>query len=108
VQLAFIGLGLMGRPMAAGLLAAGHTMSLYDRSEVPLALLEPGGVSAASAAQAACTAEIMMIMAPDTPAVDAAPFGEDGIATTLSPGAVVIDFSSIHWPCEGPLEGVSR
>jgi 2-hydroxy-3-oxopropionate reductase len=53
VQLAFIGLGVMGRPMAGHLIAAGHVVSLHDHREVPRELVEAGGVPARSAAEAA-------------------------------------------------------
>jgi 2-hydroxy-3-oxopropionate reductase len=95
MKLGFIGLGVMGRPMAGHLLAAGHTLLLHSRSGVPRDLLELGGLSCASPREVADTAEIVFLMLPDTPDVEAVLFGPDGVAEGLSPGKIVVDMSSI-------------
>jgi 2-hydroxy-3-oxopropionate reductase len=96
---AFIGLGIMGRPMAGHLLAAGHELNLYGRSAVPGDLLEKGGKRCRSAAEAASRAEIVITMLPDAPDVEQVLFGKEGVADGLSAGKLVVDMSSIS-----PLE----
>ncbi|CAH2601356.1 tartronate semialdehyde reductase 2 [Rhodovastum atsumiense] len=91
----FIGLGIMGRPMAAHLQAAGHTLFLYDIGQLPQTLLDGGAVACASGAEVAQQAEIIITMVPDTPHVEAALFGKGGIAEGLTPGKIVVDMSSI-------------
>jgi 2-hydroxy-3-oxopropionate reductase len=93
--LGFIGLGIMGAPMAAHLLAVGHTVYLHTRSKVPAALLVAGGLACESAQQVAERADIVFMMLPDTPDVDAVLFGAHGVAAGLSPGKTVVDMSSI-------------
>jgi 2-hydroxy-3-oxopropionate reductase len=91
----FVGLGIMGRPMAAHLQKAGHKLFLHDLGAVPKELLAGGAVDCASGREVATQAEIVILMVPDTPDVDAALFAKDGIAAGLSAGKVVIDMSSI-------------
>jgi 2-hydroxy-3-oxopropionate reductase len=93
--LGFIGLGIMGAPMAGHLIAAGHTVYLNTRSAVPAALLEAGGHACGSAQEVAQKAEIVFLMLPDTPDVEAVLFGENGVAAGLSVGKTVVDMSSI-------------
>jgi 2-hydroxy-3-oxopropionate reductase len=99
MKIGFIGLGIMGTPMALQLLNKGHTLSVHTRSQVPAAITEAGGVRAASAAAVARESEVIITMLPDTPDVDAVLFGKDGVAQGLDTqgGArkVVIDMSSI-------------
>ncbi len=95
MKIGFIGLGIMGRPMAANLLRAGHEMFLASRSGVPAALREPGATACATARDVAAQAEIIILMVPDTPDVEAVLFGTDGVAAGLQPGAIVVDMSSI-------------
>jgi len=96
MRIAFIGLGVMGAPMAANLLQDGHQLSLSrvvpGRHD---ALVEAGGEAASSAAAAAEGAEIVIVMVPDTPDVETVLFSTDGVIETLPPGALVIDMSSI-------------
>jgi 2-hydroxy-3-oxopropionate reductase len=94
-NIGFIGLGIMGTPMAGHLIAAGYKTFLFSRSGVPQALTAAGGVACANAAEVTRQADIISIMVPDTPHVDAVLFGQDGVASAISAGKVVIDMSSI-------------
>ena len=93
--LGFIGLGIMGAPMAGHLLAAGHTVHLNTRSAIPTALLDAGGLPCANAKEVAQKADIIFLMLPDTPDVEAVLFGDNGVAAGLTPGKTVVDMSSI-------------
>lgn len=94
-QLGFIGLGIMGSPMAQHLLAAGHQVFLHSRSGVPAALLGAGGRACSSPQELAQQADIIFMMLPDTPDVARVLFGESGLAAGLSAGKTVVDMSSI-------------
>jgi 2-hydroxy-3-oxopropionate reductase len=94
-KIGFVGLGIMGTPMAGHLQAAGHELFLYDIQPVPKQLVEKGGIACASAKEAAQKAEFIITMVPDTPHVAAALFGAGGVAEGLSPRKIVIDMSSI-------------
>jgi 2-hydroxy-3-oxopropionate reductase len=95
-RVAFVGLGLMGRPMAENLLAAGHEVVVANRSPEPVAALEAaGGEGAASAAAAAHGADAAITMVPDGPTVHALMAGEEGIIAALPEGALAIDMSTI-------------
>lgn len=91
----FIGLGIMGAPMAANLIRGGHTLVTYTRSKTPLSLLDAGAKPLASATEVAKAAEIIITMVPDTPDVETVLFGANGVAAGLSKGKIVIDMSSI-------------
>lgn len=91
----FIGLGIMGLPMAGHLLDGGHTLFLHDRSKLPPTLASRGAVGCASAREVAERADVVIVMVPDTPDVEAVLFGPAGVAEGLSPGKVVVDMSSI-------------
>ncbi|MGT2479877.1 2-hydroxy-3-oxopropionate reductase [Methylobacterium oryzae CBMB20] len=95
MNIGFIGLGIMGAPMAGHLIAAGHSLFLKSRRSVPEALLAAGGTACASAAAVAQRADVIILMLPDTPDVEQVLFGAAGVAEGLSPGKVVIDMSSI-------------
>jgi 2-hydroxy-3-oxopropionate reductase len=95
MKLGFIGLGIMGTPMALHLRAAGHDLFVTTRSAVPQALIDAGAVTCKSAAEVARQAEVIFTMVPDTPDVAKVLFGENGIATALSKGKTVVDMSSI-------------
>ncbi|MDE1979013.1 MAG: 2-hydroxy-3-oxopropionate reductase [Betaproteobacteria bacterium] len=97
--LGFIGLGIMGTPMAGHLLAGGHTLCVHTRSKVPQALLDAGAKPCASNAEVAQKADIIFTMVPDTPDVQKVLFADDGVAQGLTPGKIVVDMSSI-----GPVE----
>ena len=95
-QIGFVGLGIMGRPMAGHLLAAGHQLFLHDKlPPLPEELLAGGAVACDSAREAAEQAEVVILMVPDTPDVEAALFDVDSVAAGLGPGKLVIDMSSI-------------
>ena len=95
MNIGFIGLGIMGAPMAGHLIAAGHSLFLKTRRSVPEALLAAGGTACATAAAVAERADTIILMLPDTPDVEQVLFGADGVAGGLSPGKTVIDMSSI-------------
>jgi 2-hydroxy-3-oxopropionate reductase len=93
LKLGFIGLGIMGAPMAGHLLAAGHKLFVRTRSKVPAALA--GATVCASNREVAEKADVVFMMLPDTPDVAAVLFGDDGVASGLSKGKTVVDMSSI-------------
>jgi 2-hydroxy-3-oxopropionate reductase len=98
LRLGFIGLGIMGAPMAGHLRAAGHELFVTTRSKVPQALLDAGAVACADAAEVARRADIVFTMVPDTPDVELVLFGPKGVAEGLAgagQGKVVVDMSSI-------------
>jgi 2-hydroxy-3-oxopropionate reductase len=96
-SIGFIGLGIMGAPMALNLQKGGHKLLLYSRSGVKeKALLERGGIECGSPAEVAKAAEFIITMVPNTPDVEAVLFGRNGVAAGLTEkGKLVIDMSSI-------------
>ncbi|MBL8465677.1 MAG: 2-hydroxy-3-oxopropionate reductase, partial [Thauera sp.] len=94
-NIGFIGLGIMGTPMAGNLIKGGHTVFTHTRGDTPAALLEAGARPCASGAEAARQADIVITMVPDTPHVEDVLFKPDGVAAGLSKGKVVVDMSSI-------------
>ena len=95
MKVGFIGLGIMGSPMAANLLKGGHQVFLYSIPSVPPALVDAGGTACASGQSVAQQADIVITMVPDTPHVEAALFGDRGVAAGLTKGKIVVDMSSI-------------
>ena len=95
MDIGFIGLGTMGRPMAGHLLAGGHAVHAFNRSPLKQETLDTGAKACASPADVARAADIIITMVPDTPDVEAVLFGPGGVAEGLSPGKVVVDMSSI-------------
>jgi 2-hydroxy-3-oxopropionate reductase len=95
MKVGFIGLGIMGRPMAGHLQAAGHELLLFDLGPLPKELLDQGAVGCASGKEVADKAEVVITMVPDTLHVEAALFGKNGVAEGLRPGKIVVDMSSI-------------
>ena len=94
--IAFIGLGIMGSPMAANLVRAGHTVTGYNLTQGPIdKLVADGGKGAGSIAEAVAGAEIVITMVPADPQVEEAILGEDGVLAHAAPGSLVIDMSSI-------------
>ena len=98
-RIGFLGLGVMGAPMAAHLQRAGHELYVNGNHTVPAALLAGGAVRCDSGKEVAQRAELIITMVPDTPDVAAALFGAGGVAEGLSARKIVIDMSSI-----APLE----
>ncbi len=95
-ELGFIGLGIMGKPMASHLVKAGHTVHVCDLAEESVKLLCSLGAKACSCCkEVAQKCGIIFIMVPDTPDVEAVLFGAEGVAEGLKPGSIVVDMSSI-------------
>ena len=95
LKIGFVGLGIMGTPMAGHLIKGGHQLFLNTLHSVPPELVAAGGRACASGREVAQNADIVITMVPDTPDVGKALFAEDGVAAGLSPGKVVVDMSSI-------------
>ena len=97
LKLGFIGLGIMGAPMCGHLIAAGHQLFIHTRSKLPAALAESSATQCTTARGVAGRADIVFLMLPDTPDVEAVLFAEDGVAAGLKGSAakVVVDMSSI-------------
>lgn len=94
-RIGFIGLGIMGTPMARRLQDAGHALFVHARGAVPAALLERGATACADAAEVASRTETVFLMLPDTPQVEAVLFGPRGVAEGTGAGKTVVDMSSI-------------
>lgn len=96
MKLGYIGIGLMGRPMALRLLAAGHEVAAWNRSKDKLGpVVEKGATAVDSPAAVARAADIIMMCVTDQKAAEAVLFGKDGIESGGAPGKLVVDFSSI-------------
>jgi 2-hydroxy-3-oxopropionate reductase len=96
MKIGFVGLGIMGAPMAGHLQQGGHELHVVKhRSPIPEKILSAGAVEHDSAAGVAENSEVIIVMVPDTPDVEQALFGDNGIAQGLSAGKVVVDMSSI-------------
>src|SRR5438128_11331873 len=91
----FIGLGIMGSPMAGHLIKGGHRVFLHSHGGVPNALTDAGGIACANGKDVAQKAEVIITMVPDTPHVEDALFSDNGVAQGLSNGKIVVDMSSI-------------
>ncbi len=94
-KIGFIGLGIMGTPMAGHLLAGKHDLFLYDLKPPAAFLLEQGGVLCNSCKEVAQNADIIILMLPDTPQVADVLFSEVGVAAGIKPGKIIVDMSSI-------------
>jgi len=94
-KIGFVGLGIMGTPMAGHLIKAGHEVFLYSIRSIPASLVEAGGKACESGKQVAQNADVVITMVPDTPHVAAALFDPNGVAEGLSRGKIVVDMSSI-------------
>jgi 2-hydroxy-3-oxopropionate reductase len=95
MKIGFIGLGIMGSPMAGQIIKGGHEVYLYSRSQIPGELVSNGGIPCQNASEVATRAEVIILMLPDTPDVEKVLFGEEGISDALSEDQTVIDMSSI-------------
>lgn len=94
-DIGFIGLGIMGTPMAGHLIKGGHRLAVHTRSAVPAPIAASSAKVCVSGREVAQAAEIVIIMVPDTPDVGKVLFGEAGVAEGLTSGKVVVDMSSI-------------
>ena len=94
-KIGFIGLGIMGTPMAGHLLVGGHELYLYDVKPPAVSLTEHGGILCNSCKEVSQNANIVIIMVPDTPQVADVLFSETGVAAGIKPGKIVVDMSSI-------------
>ena len=92
-KIGFVGLGIMGTPMAEHLIKAGNEVSLFSIPSIPQSLIEAGGKACASGKEVANNADIVFIMVPDTPHVASALFDQNGIAEGLSAGKIVVDMT---------------
>ena len=96
MKIAFVGLGIMGKPMARNLIKAGHELFIYDIvTESVSALTADGAQGCATASEAASKAEVTITMLPDGPDVEAAVLGPGGVLDGAKPGSIVVDMSSI-------------
>lgn len=95
-NLGFIGLGIMGKPMAGHLVKGGHKVYVYDINPAPLQeLVAKGAIGCKSSKEVAERSEIIIIMVPDTPDVEQVLFGAAGVAEGVKKGSIVVDMSSI-------------
>ena len=95
-NIGFIGLGVMGKPMAKHVLAAGHRLTIHNRSRGAVdELVAAGATAAASPAEVARASTVIITMLPDTPDVERVLTGTDGVLSGLQQGAIVVDMSSI-------------
>jgi 2-hydroxy-3-oxopropionate reductase len=99
MQIGFVGLGIMGHPMALNLVKGGHRLFVYGRRRLPEDIRAAGATVCDSLKGIAERAETVILMVPDTPDVKSVLFDPDGVAAGLSPGKTVVDMSSIS-----PLE----
>ncbi len=99
MNIGFIGLGIMGAPMALHLVDAGHQLYVNTVGRMPDGIAATSAVACPSAAEVTRNSEIVFLMVPDTPDVEAVLFGEQGVATGLESGGadgkIVVDMSSI-------------
>jgi len=95
LKIGFIGMGVMGAPMATHLIEAGHQLFVHTRSKVPDSIASSSATQCKSATDVAQRADIIVTMLPDTADVEKVLFGEHGVALGLKPGKVVVDMSSI-------------
>jgi 2-hydroxy-3-oxopropionate reductase len=95
-HIGFIGLGVMGKPMAKHLIAAGHRLTVHNRSRGAVdELVAAGATAASSPAEVARASTVVITMVPDTPDVERVLTGADGVLSALQKGTIVIDMSSI-------------
>lgn len=95
MKIGFIGLGIIGAPMALHLVNAGHQLYYVKRSKVNAEIAASNAIACGTAKEVARQAETIILMVPDTPDVESVLFGADGVAAGLSAGKTVIDMSSI-------------
>jgi 2-hydroxy-3-oxopropionate reductase len=94
-RIGFIGLGIMGKPMALHLLKAGYSLSVLAKNEPPAEFIESGVKAFATSREVAANSDIVITMVPDSPDVEEVVLGKDGVIEGLKPGGLFIDMSSI-------------
>jgi 2-hydroxy-3-oxopropionate reductase len=105
-RVGFIGLGIMGSPMARHLLEAGFPLTVHSRSPAPVdALVSDGAVRATSPSEVAGVSDVVITMLPDTPDVEHVMLGDDGVAVGAPAGTLVIDMSTID---PGPTRAIAE
>jgi 2-hydroxy-3-oxopropionate reductase len=96
-KIGFIGLGIMGKPMAKNLLKAGYSIVAYDLNKDAVEdVVKAGALGASSSKETAGKAEVIITMLPDSPDVKEVILGKDGVLEGIKPGSIVIDMSSIN------------
>jgi 2-hydroxy-3-oxopropionate reductase len=94
-KVGFVGLGIMGKPMALNLIRGGHELCVFSLPSVPQDVIDAGAKVCANGKEVAQRADVIITMVPDTPNVRDALFSKNGIAEGLSQGKIVVDMSSI-------------
>src|SRR5215472_8969979 len=102
MKIGFVGLGIMGHPMALNLIKGGHELFVYGKRRLPTDVRDAGATVCDTLRAIAELSETVILMVPDTPDVKSALFDPDGVAEGLSPGKIVVDMSSIS-PIETKL-----
>ena len=97
MKIGFIGIGIMGAPMAGHLLDGGHELVAYNRSAISQVLIDKGAIVVSSAKEAAESGDVIIIMVPDTPDVESVLFGEDGVAILERVGSRGTFVLACHW-----------
>ena len=95
MKIGFIGVGIMGAPMAMHLIDGGHEVAVYDVGTIRQEVLDKGAQKVGSSKEAAAFGDVIIVMVPDTPHVAAVLFGENGVAEADLKGKIVVDMSSI-------------
>src|SRR5215470_2008140 len=96
MRIGFIGLGIMGKPMALNLIKAGHSLAVYNRTTAKCRpLIDAGAQAVGSPREAAAASEVVITIVSDTPDVQSVLFGQGGVIEAVGSGAVVIDMSTI-------------
>jgi 2-hydroxy-3-oxopropionate reductase len=109
VKIGYIGLGIMGKPMAKNLLKAGHQLVVYDIIKEKVDdLVQAGAEPAKNCRDAASRGDIIILMLPDSPEVEAVMLGEEGVLEGARPGSIIIDMSSISPLVDIALEKKAR
>ena len=97
MKVGFIGLGIMGKPMAKNLVKAGHEVTVFDFKQASIdELVSVGAKAAKNNKEVAEKSDVIITMVPNSPNVEAALFGENGVAEGIEAGKTVIDMSSIN------------
>jgi 2-hydroxy-3-oxopropionate reductase len=95
MKIGFVGLGIMGRPMALNLAKGGHQLFVYGKRTVPADVRDAGATVCDTLKAVAQQSELVIVIVPDTPDVKSVLFDPDGVAAGLAPGKTVVDMSSI-------------